>query len=246
MSVSGLKTTTVMEPAGPRAGGADLDRALEIFLSQRPQLRRIACRVIGDVVGAEDVVQEAWVRWQRTDRATIKNPAAFLTTTTTRLAINVIQSARHRHEASAESPMGSLVDPAQDPTLRAERGADVEESLDLLMARLAPSELAAYLLRKGFECPYADIAGLLRTSVANARQLVRRAQLRIGGERVRAVDPDAHRLLVTAFLTVARTGDLDGLKWVLAENLRNSTTASPLTPANRPTGRGPLVSSRAA
>src|SRR5690349_18583862 len=99
----------------------DLDEALETFLAQRTLLLRIARRVTGSVVNAEEVVQEAWMRWQRTDRTTILNPAAFLTTTTTHLAINVIQSARHRHETPAELPFIDASDPTQDPTLRAER-----------------------------------------------------------------------------------------------------------------------------
>ncbi|WP_129787525.1 sigma-70 family RNA polymerase sigma factor [Promicromonospora panici] len=206
MSASGLVPTTPTE----------LDAALDVFLAQRPRLIQIAHRVTGDVSGAEDVVQDAWLRWQHTDRGVIENPAAFLTTTTTRLAINVIQSARHRHQATSATSLANLVDAADDQVLRAEQTAVVEKTLQVLMARLTPGKLAAYLLRKGFDYPYAEIAALLRTSSANVRQLVRRAQPDLEGSGERPVDRACHRRLVTAFQVAARTGDLAALETLLA------------------------------
>ena len=234
MSVTGRQTLTspTAGDGGP-AAGTDLDPAVEIFLSHRTRLFRVAYRVVGDVAGAEDVVQEAWLRWQRTDRSTIRNPAAFLTTTTTHLAINVIQSARHRHEAPTESPLSDLVDPADDPAHRAEQSAAVEEILVLLMQRLSPGELAAYVLRKGFDYPYVAIAGLLRTSVPNVRQLVRRSQQHLEGDRERAFDADAYRHITTAFLRAARSGDL--ASW---NGCWPATLARPMrAPGSRPLGR---------
>lgn len=206
-----------MFAAGPQATthtDADLDGALEVFLAERTRLFRVARRVTGDIGSAEDVVQEAWMRWQRTDRSAITNPAAFLTTATTHLAINVIQSARYRHEAPTDSPLATLVD-AQDPNRLAEQISQVEETLHLLMARLRPAELAAYLLRKGFDYPYGDIAALLHTSGANARQLIRRAQQHLDGDREQEVSTDAHRELVAAFLAAARHGDFTDLERLL-------------------------------
>ncbi|MFV8162865.1 sigma-70 family RNA polymerase sigma factor [Mycobacterium sp. 134] len=196
----------------------ELDLALDIFLSHRTRLFGIAYRVTGETCCAEDLIQEAWLRWQRSDRANVENPAAFLTTTTTNLAINVIQSARYRREAPTASPLDYLLDAVEDePMVGAEQTAVVEEMLGLLMARLTQGELAAYVLRKGFEYAYADIAALLRTSVANARQLVRRAQTRLDtGERSSAVLIAAHRRLATAFLAAARTGDRRDLERLLA------------------------------
>ena len=211
MSAPSLETTNRDESSD------ELDAALEIFLAQRTMLFRIARRVTGDASSAEEVVQEAWLRWHRTDRSAIKNPAAFLTTTTTHLAINVIQSARHRHEAPSESPLLESGHPTEDPTLRAEQAAAVEEAVRALMARLTAAELAAYLLRKGFDYPYDDIAGLLHTSTVNVRQLVRRAQQHADGERERPVDSAEHRVVVDAFLVGARTGDLAVLERVVSE-----------------------------
>lgn len=224
MSTSGVEATALSEPSD------DLDRALEVFLAMRTQLFRIARRVTGDIANAEDVVQDAWLRWQRTDRRDIKNPAAFLTTTTTHLAINVIQSARHRHEMPTDLPLADLGAPVQDPLREVEQAATVEEMLRELMARLSPAELATYLLRKGFDYPYDAIAGVLRTTAVNARQLARRAQQRLDGDPEREVDPDAHRLVADAFLVASRTGELRFLEELLAD----SATSTMRPHARRP------------
>jgi RNA polymerase sigma-70 factor (ECF subfamily) len=227
-----METTADREADRTTGAVVDLDMTLEVFLAQRTRLFRIAYRVTGDVSSAEDVVQEAWLRWQRTDRRVIKNPAAFLTTTTTHLAINVIQSARHRHEAPTELPLSDLVETGQDPTNHAEQTLAVEEILLVLMARLRPAELTVYLLRKGFDYPYGDIACLLHTSSANARQLARRAQQRIEGGSERPVDVGAHQRLVVAFLAAARTGELAALEMLLTREGRPS-----IRPHRRPSVR---------
>lgn len=223
-----LEPDRTSTPAGAgtadvRTTCAELDAALDVFLAQRTRLIQIARRVTGDFSGAEDVVQDAWLRWQRADRGVIKNPAAFLTTTTTRLAINVIQSARHRHQATTVAPLANLVDSAEDQVLRAEQTAVLEETLQVLMARLSPGKLAAYLLRKCFDYPYGEIARLMNTSSANVRQVVRRAQQHIEGDRARPVVRDDHRRLVTAFQAAARTGDLAALEAMLTRTAWPST-----------------------
>jgi RNA polymerase sigma-70 factor (ECF subfamily) len=212
----------------------DLDHAARVFLAERTRLFRIAYRVIGNVAGAEDVVQETWLRWQRTNRDEINNPAAFLTTATTHLAINVIQSARHRHEVPTDSPMVDLIDPSQDPTRQVECSAVVHETLDLLMARLTSPELGAYLLRKGFDYPYREIARVLRTSIPNARQLVRRAQVSITRGRARRVDRGVHRQLVAAFLAAARSGDLSYLEELLARQANQAPRCPATSRTTRP------------
>src|SRR3954452_9268207 len=212
MSAPSPEATTHAEPPVAESAEDDLDLALDVFLAQRTRLFRIAYHILGDVSAAEDVVQEVWLGWQLTHRASIENPAASLTTATTRLAINVIQSAWHRHETPAESQLPGLGDrAAQDPALRAEQAVAVEAALALLMARLTPDGLAAYVLRKGFDYAYADLAGLLRISVPNARVVVHRAQARLECDRERPVPAEAHRRLVAAFRTAASTGDLEGL-----------------------------------
>jgi len=226
MSVSDMEITTLVEPGSEgttESSGVALEGALEVFLAQRTRLFHIARRVTGDIGSAEDVVQEAWLRWQRTDRRAIENPAAFLTTTITHLAINAIQTARHRHESPAESPLDELTDAVHDPTMLAERTEAVEQTLFVLMARLTPAGLAAYVLRRGFDYPYGEIARLLRTTPPNARQLVRRSQQRIESGRAGTVSLEAHRQLVVVFAAAARTGDLAALEELLTRDARTTT-----------------------
>lgn len=230
----------------PAAGPADdgLDTALDLFLAHRKRLFRIAYRIVGEVSGAEDVIQEVWLRWQHTHRAEIKNPGAFLTTATTRLAINVVRSGRHRHEVPADPQLSDLGDRAvQDPLLHAERTAALEAALAVLMARLTPDRLAAYVLRKGFGYAYADLAELLRISAPNARVVIHRAQARLDSDRERPVPIESHRRLVAAFRAAASTGDLEGLVRLLVPEDRLCRSATPL---RRPPGPAHLPARHAA
>ncbi|MFJ8357200.1 sigma factor [Streptomyces sp. NPDC093984] len=209
MSVPRTETTTPTHPPVARAAEDDLHIALDIFLAQRRRLFRIAYRILGDVTGAEDVVQEVWLRWQLTQ---IDRPTAFLVTATTRLAINVVQSAQYRHEIPLEPQLADLGDrAAQDPVLSAEQAVAIEGALTLLMARLTPNRLAAYVLRKGFGYAYAELAALLRVSAPNARVMVHRAQASLDCDRERPVPAESHRRLAAAFRAAAGTGDLEGL-----------------------------------
>ncbi|MFE1589267.1 sigma-70 family RNA polymerase sigma factor [Streptomyces sp. NPDC058737] len=246
MSAPTPETTTTTGPpaaAGPAENG--LDTALDVFMPQRKRLLRIAHRIVGDVSEAEDVVQEAWVRWQLTDRAKVKNPVAFLTTTTTRLAINVIQSGRRRHETPSEPQMTDAGDNAtfDDPMLRAERTAAVESALALLMARLTPDRLAAYVLRKGFGYTYEELAKLLQISATNARVVVHRAQARLDSKRQRPFATESHRRLVDAFRPAADTGDLEELLGLLLSEERVRLLPPP---ARRPAGPAHLPARHAA
>lgn len=200
----------------------ELNQTVAFFVTQRPGLFRIALRVTGgDTSSAEDVVQEAWLRWQRTDRGQVRNPEAFLATTTTRLAINVIQSASHRHELPSASFAHGAHDGQHDPAALTDRTAEVAEAVRLLLARLSGSELAAYLLRKIFDYPYAEIAQLLRTSIVNTRQLVRRARARVAEGVARSVvGPEVHRQFVSAFLAASRGGGLHALESLLTQHVR--------------------------
>lgn len=209
--------------ADPYAAG-ELHQRVAFFVTQRPGLYRIALRVTGgDTSSAEDVVQEAWLRWQRTDRGRVRNPEAFLTTTTTRLAINVIQSASRRRELPSASLAHGAHDGRHDPATLTDRTAEVAEAIGILLGRLSGSELAAYLLRKIFDYPYAEIARLLRTSTVNARQLVRRARSRFAEGVARSVvGPEVHQQFVSAFLAAARGGELHALESLLTRHVRTA------------------------
>ena len=142
----------------------DLEQAAAVFTSLRPRLFGIAYRMLSSATEAEDLVQEVWLRWQKCDRSAVDNPAAFLATTTTRLAINALQSARVRRETYIGPWLPEPVDTSADPYLGAERGEALEFAALLLMEKLTPNERAAYVLREAFDYPYAQIAGILHLS----------------------------------------------------------------------------------
>ena len=208
------------KPAATQKLGSEAEQAVAAFLAERTRLLRIARQIVGEYGAADDVVQEAWLRWQRCNRAEIANPAAFLATATRRLAINMVQSAVRRHETSTDASLTELTDRDQDPTKRAELTQDVEQAFRVLVAQLTPSERAAYLLRKGFDYPYGEIAEVLRTTESNARQLVCRAQGGLARSRRDEVDPDSHRRLVRAFMEASRTGSLAELERLLTSDVR--------------------------
>ncbi len=196
-----------------------IDRAAREFVSARPRLFGIAYRVLGSAVEAEDVLQEAWVRWQNTDRARVVEPAAFLTTVTTRLAINVAQSARVRRESYVGPWLPEPVDTRPDPHMGAERAEAVELAVLMLLEKLNPVERAAYVLREAFDYPYRQIAEILETGDANTRQLVSRARKHLAAERREPVSRTEHRRLLEVFLSAAQTGDLKTLENVLAADV---------------------------
>jgi RNA polymerase sigma-70 factor (ECF subfamily) len=197
----------------------DLQAAVAVFMAQRPQLITIADRILGSEGGAEDVVQEAWLRWQRTDRGIVDNPPGFLATATTRLALNVRQSARSRHERAFTPWLENVMGPVEAPGATVEREQEVESALRVLTEALTPAELAAYVLRTSFGYPYSEVAEVLRLNAPNVRQLVSRAHARLVSGRRRRVSLDGQRSLVRAFLLAARSGDLGELETVLTADV---------------------------
>jgi RNA polymerase sigma-70 factor, ECF subfamily len=192
------------------------DDGLSSFLSVRPRLFGIAHRMLGGAAEAEDLVQEVWLRWQATDRRLVRDAAAFLATTTTRLAINVIQSARSRRETAVESWFPEPADTGADPGRGAERGQALERGVRVLLENLSPTERAAFILREAFDYAYRDIASLLRLQEANARQVVTRARQRVAGDRPTTARPAEPRRLLDSFLAAAQHGDVAGLEHLLA------------------------------
>ncbi|MBZ6254093.1 sigma-70 family RNA polymerase sigma factor [Streptomyces olivaceus] len=199
-----------------RSAADELGDAVSAFVDARPGLLKIANRILGDANEAEDIIQETWVRWQGTDRTVVMNPTALLRTTTTRLAVNVVQSARRRRESSASPWLPEPTGTQETPEKTAERQDAVERAVLLLMQTLTPNQRTAYVLREGFGYPHDRIAELLHLNVVNARQQITRAQSRLAAHRSRQpVDSVAHRRLVQAFLGAAQFGDLTHLEEVL-------------------------------
>ena len=179
----------------------------------------IAYRMLGSVAEAEDIVQEAWLRWQQTDRSTVRNPGGFLTTMATRLAINTANSARARRETYIGPWLPEPVDTSADPTLGAESAEAIESAVLVLLERLPAHERAAYVLREAFAYDYAMIATIVDASEATARQYVSRAKKHLGSKRRAPVDAIQVQALLEAFLQAARAGDLAGLERILAEDV---------------------------
>lgn len=192
------------------------DDGLSMFLSVRPRLFGIAYRMLGSAAEAEDVVQDVWVRWQTADRRVVRDAAAFLATTTTRLAINVMQSARSRRETYVGAWLPEPVDTSANPGLRAERGEALELGVLVLLETLSPTERAAYILREAFEYAYREIADILRLQEANVRQLVTRARQHLANGRRMPANATEQRRLLAAFIAAAQHGDVAGLEGHLA------------------------------
>jgi len=224
-------------PGGPsQPSSADTSRAAEgkgtyddglpAFMRVRPRLFGIAYRMLGSAAEAEDIVQDVWVRWQTADRRLVRDAAAFLATTTTRLAINVRQSARSRRETYVGRWLPEPVDTSADPGLGAERGEALELGVVQLLKKLSPTERAAYILREAFDYTYRDIASVLRLAEANARQVVTRARQHVAsGRRIPASSTEQRRLL-DAFIAAAQHGDVAGLEGVLASDVVSTSACA--------------------
>jgi len=213
-----------------------IEAALGTFNQTRPRLFGIAYRMLGSVAEAEDIVQEAWLRWQQTDRTVVHNPPGFLTTVATRLALNTAGSARVRREEYVGPWLPEPVDTTADPALGAENAEALETAVLVLLEKLAPEQRAAYVLREAFDYPYDQIAEVLSTSTANARQLVSRAKKHVQSQRKEPVDPVAHRALLDAFLAAAQEGDLTRLEQVLSADVVTTSDGAGIAPraARRP------------
>lgn len=202
-------------PPEPSSSVGNLDNATAVFLDSRSRLFGVAYRMLGTVAEAEDVVQETWLRWQTADRSAVLEPVAYLVSVTTRIAINILHSARSRRETYIGPWLPEPVDTSADPTLGAERGEALELAVLLLLERLRPTERAAYVLREAFEYSHRQIGEVLDMTESSVRQMVARARRHIAGERrARATKSEQERLL-RAFLVAAQQGELSALERLL-------------------------------
>jgi RNA polymerase sigma-70 factor (ECF subfamily) len=192
--------------------GTALDDAIAEFIDLRPRLHGIAHRILGCHADAEDVVQDAWIRWQTCNRTQVRSSTAFLVTVTTRLAINAAQSARARRESPVGDWFPDLVDSGSDPTEEAEQQEAMARGISRLLERLSPDERTAFILRQGFDYPYPAIAEMLGLTQVNARQLVSRAGKRLSTPVERPVEKTVRRRRVAAAHAGARHGDAGELE----------------------------------
>jgi RNA polymerase sigma-70 factor (ECF subfamily) len=212
------------------------------FEAQRGRLFGLAYRLLGSAEDAEDVVQDAYLRWQSADRAAVAVPSAWLAKVVTNLCLNRLASARVQREAY---PGPWLPEPvltgggALGPMEQAAQRELVSFGLLVLMERLTPAERAVFVLRESFGYGHGEIAQLLELSEANCRQLYRRAKARVTDARPRfAARRDRWQNLVDRFLAAARAGDLDALERMLAADVTAWADGGRVTAARRAvTGR---------
>jgi RNA polymerase sigma-70 factor (ECF subfamily) len=193
------------------------------FLELRPVLFGVAYRMLGSAAEAEDIVQEAYLRWARVDAGEVETPRAYLTTIVTRLSIDHLRSAKVRRETYKGPwlPEPIVIDEPDETLIE---GAELADSLSLaflvLLEELAPTERAAFLLREVFGYQYSAIATTLDRNEPACRQLVSRARARIGDRRRRFdADREQSSELTRQFVTACATGDIEGLMSMLTDDI---------------------------
>lgn len=192
------------------------DDGLSAFVDVRPRLFGIAYRMLGRAAEAEDIVQDVWLRWQSANRSMIENPPAFLATVTTRLCINLTQSAHSRRETSIGTWLPEPVDTGSDPGSGAERGEALRLAVLVLLERLSTAERAAYILREAFDYSYRQIADFLQMEEANSRQLVSRARKHLADGRRTPVSSCEQQKFLDAFVAATQKGDITALEGLFA------------------------------
>ncbi|GGR83209.1 MULTISPECIES: RNA polymerase sigma-70 factor [Streptomyces] len=200
--------------------------ATDDFEAHRPLLMGVAYRMLGRVADAEDVVQEAWLRWYHADREKIREPRAYLVRVTTRLAIDRLRQVQRRAEAYVgpwlpEPYLTEFAGTAPDSADRAVLADTVSLAVLVVLESLSPLERAVFVLREAFGYPYAEIATLLERTEPAVRQLAGRARRHVAERRPRHdVEPARRRELTERFLDAAGGGDLAGLMSLLAPDVR--------------------------
>ncbi|MEU8949024.1 RNA polymerase sigma-70 factor [Streptomyces sp. NPDC048489] len=202
------------------------DTATEVFEEHRSVLMGVAYRMLGRVADAEDVVQEAWLRWSGADRGEVREPRGYLVRVTTRLAIDRLRQVQARREAYVgpwlpEPYVTDFGDAVEDTAERAVLADSVSLAVLVVLESLSPLERAVFVLREAFGFPYAEIAAVLDRGEPAVRQLATRARKHVGERRPRyEVDPAERRDLTERFLAAAAEGDLEGLVSLLAPDVR--------------------------
>ena len=190
------------------------------FEQLRPQLLRIAYRMLGTVGEAEDMVQEAWLRWSRADRSDVDNPMAFLARTVTRLCLDHIKSARSRRETYVGSWLPEPLIETAGYEASVTEAEDITLSLMVALERLSPLERAAFLLHDVFDLPFSEIARAIGREEAACRQLAARARTHVRSERPRyPLKVGEGEEIARAFFDAIAENDLTKLSSMLAENV---------------------------
>jgi RNA polymerase sigma-70 factor (ECF subfamily) len=198
-----------------------MDSSTAEFEVHRGRLFGIAYRMLGSRADAEDVLQDAYLRWHGTDKDAVRSTEAWLTTTVTRLAIDRLRKAKVEREAYVGPWLPEPLSEAdvRTPELAAELDSDISIAFLALLEALAPDERAAFVLHDIFDDDYADIAGTLGKSEAACRQMVHRARERVMSRRRRFLVDDATRIaMLEKFIAAANRGDREALVSLFAQD----------------------------
>jgi RNA polymerase sigma-70 factor, ECF subfamily len=216
---------------------SDRDLLAERFQQERPQLRRVAYRLLGTVDEADDAVQEAWIRLSRTDDSAVENLGAWLTTVVSRVCLDMLRTRRSRREEFVGSWMPEpivAIDGAPTPEEEALIADGVGLALYVVLETLAPAERLAFVLHDMFALPFEEIAPIVGRSPEAARQLASRARRRVQGAKpVPDVELAEQKRVVEAFLAAAREGDFDALLEMLDPEVTLRVDAGPGSPLAR-------------
>ncbi|MBC7304764.1 MAG: RNA polymerase sigma-70 factor [Nocardia sp.] len=239
VSPLGFEAHRAENPAAPAADNT-------VFLEHRPRLFSLAYRMFGAAGEAEDAVQEVYVRWALADRAEITNPEAWLTTVTVNLCRTQLVSARARRETYVGQWLPEPVPTgggALGPLATVEERESVSLAVLTAMERLSPIERAVFVLREAFGYSHAEIAQMLDLSVANTQQIFHRAGQRVRTGKQRFVVSAEHaRTMIEKFLQAASTGDVDGLRELLADDVVSiADGGGKVVAAKRPVVGGDVV-----
>jgi RNA polymerase sigma-70 factor (ECF subfamily) len=194
----------------------------EIFNTDRPLLFSIAYRMLGSASDAEDVLQDAWLRYQGADRSAIRSPKAFATTIVTRLCLDRLKSSRTKREEYLGPwlPEPILTSEADDPAESLQRAESLTLAFLVLLETMSPEERAVFLLKEVFEYEHAEIAGMLDTTADNSRQLLHRAKERLKARRPRlSGTAESRRDVAARFARAFSSGDGSELASLLAADV---------------------------
>lgn len=223
--------------------------SLDRFEAERPRLRALAYRMLGSSAEADDAVQEAWLRFDRTDLSEVENLAAWLTTVVSRVCLNLLRARQTRREESLESFTPDWLGAADEDRIPQEE-AELADSVGLAMLvvldRLSPAERIAFVLHDMFDVAFDDIAHMMERNAAAVRQLASRARVKVRGARARAADPARRRQAVEAYLAATRTGDFEALLTLLDPEVELRADAAVTGAAKPLTLQGALAVARSA
>lgn len=193
------------------------------FLEHRPMLYGLAYRLLGGVHDAEDVLQEAYLRWTRADRSDVAEPRRYLTRVVARLAVDLLRARQARREQYVGTwlpePVATPLGSTEPSPFAAVDTSELSIAVLHLMERLTPPQRAVYVLRTAFELPYPEIAAILDRGVEDCRQLYHRAVAALGGRPRFSTDPAEHGRLLDGFVAAARRGDVAQLERLLHQDV---------------------------